>query len=382
MKLKNASLNELVDKVKRNNRKIILFGVGVIAQVVFQYISKRHELVKLILFAVDNDPSKIGTTLEIGGKVIPVRHSIELEKIGSEEYIILITSSHYEGIIQQLESMKNLINNECYILPVMFLSHLKIENTRIYKESKNPLIPKKIHYMWFGSKTLPKALQKCVESWEKLCPDYEIIRWDESNYDLNTNPYMKRAYELKQWGFIPDYARLDILFQHGGIYLDTDVELIRNLDELLYQSAFTSTEKWRVVNIGGCTGAVPKHPAIKSILDFRENVKFENLDGSLNRMASGYYDTLPFLNEGYQLNGINQCVNGMNIYTFDYFHPYDYVSGEMVLSKNTFSIHHFNGGWLDEKTKLLNKKARKEYSKLLTKMEENGDGKTKDNSQL
>ena len=94
------------------------------------------------------------------------------------------------------------------------------------------MIPKKIHYCWFGGNPMPEKDKKCIESWKRYCPDYEIIRWDESNYDVSKNRYMKEAYEEKKWGFVPDYARLDIIYNEGGIYLDTDVELVKNLDDL------------------------------------------------------------------------------------------------------------------------------------------------------
>ncbi len=117
---------------------------------------------------------------------------------------------------------------------------------------------------------MPEGSRKCIESWEKHCPDYEIVRWDESNYDVNKNRYMQEAYERQKWGFVPDYARLDILYHYGGIYIDTDVELVRNLDELLYQQAFCGVEKWGNVNMGNCSGAVPGHPMIKKMLEERE----------------------------------------------------------------------------------------------------------------
>ena len=100
------------------------------------------------------------------------------------------------------------------------------------------MIPKKIHYCWFGGNPLPELAIRCIESWKKYCPDYEIIRWDESNYDVTKNKYMYQAYENKRWGFVPDYARLDIIYNYGGIYLDTDVELLNSLDDLLDQKCF------------------------------------------------------------------------------------------------------------------------------------------------
>ena len=99
-------------------------------------------------------------------------------------------------------------------------------------------IPKKIHYCWVGGTAKPKSVQYCIDSWKKYCPDYEIIEWNEDNYDFSKNRYMKEAYDNKKWGFVPDYARLDIIYQHGGIYMDTDVEMVANLDDLLEYEGF------------------------------------------------------------------------------------------------------------------------------------------------
>ena len=100
------------------------------------------------------------------------------------------------------------------------------------------MIPKKIHYCWFGGNPLPPLAEKCIASWKKYCPDYEVIRWDESNYDCNKHPYMREAYNKKKFAFVADYARMDIIYNHGGIYLDTDVELLKNLDFLLANSFY------------------------------------------------------------------------------------------------------------------------------------------------
>lgn len=100
------------------------------------------------------------------------------------------------------------------------------------------MIPKKIHYFWVGDKPMPEKNKACIESWKKFCPDYEIIEWNESNYDFSVCKYMAQAYEAKLWGFVPDYARLDIIYQKSGIYLDTDVELLQSLDNLLNCKAF------------------------------------------------------------------------------------------------------------------------------------------------
>lgn len=350
MKLRNASIEEFVKIIKSQQKKIIVFGAGVIAQTVLGTICLETKLGNWIECVIDNDPNKWGNTIMLGKE--KVIYSIEklVEYRGNPNYLIVIASSHFQEILIQLENVQ-LGDVHCYILPIMYTSNLYTENKGVEEECKEILIPQKIHYMWFGSRDLPKELQKCIDSWKRYCPEYEIVRWDENNYDITKHIYMKQAYEKKQWGFIPDYARLDLLYEYGGIYLDTDVELVKGLDEMLHQSAFASVEKWNVINMGGGSGAVPKHQAIEMMLKEREEVQFINKDGTLNKMASGYYDTIPFINKGFLLNGKTQNICGMNIYGYDYFHPYDYMSGKLQITENTFGIHHFNGGWLSSKNK-------------------------------
>ena len=163
---------------------------------------------------------------------------------------------------------------------------------------------------------------------------------------------------------MPDYARLDILFQHGGFYLDTDVELLRSLDEMRYQSAFCGVEKWQVLNFGGCSGAIKGNAIIGEFLKNRQDIIYLKQDGSENRTTCGFYDTVLAMQHGYKINGTVQKIGDLNIYTSDYFHPYDYMSGRINITANTFSIHHFNGGWLSEELAEENKKACQEFEKL------------------
>ena len=227
------------------------------------------------------------------------------------------------------------------------------------------MIPKKIHYCWFGGNPLPDDAKKCIESWKKYCPDYEIIRWDESNYNVRKNIFLAQAYDTKKYGFIPDYARLEVLYEYGGIYLDTDVELVRNIDDLLYQEAFCSVEKWQGLNFGGCSGAIKGHKSLEPFLEKWSRRSLIRTDGTIDNTSSGLIDTSVALNAGYRINGNNQMVNGMNIYSYDYFHPYDYMTGKLEMTNDTHSIHHFNGGWLDAASKKVNEGTAAEYDALM-----------------
>lgn len=207
------------------------------------------------------------------------------------------------------------------------------------------MIPKKIHYCWFGNGQLPEKDRKCIESWKKMCPDYEIIRWNETNYDINKNQYMKEAYEAKKWGFVPDYARLDIIYEHGGIYLDTDVELIKNLDELLICEGFMGFEDGIHVNPGLCIAAEKHHDVIKKLMGIYDDRKFICDDGTFDLTPSPIMNTDMLIKMGLKTNNEKQIVDGITIFPKDYFCPKDYKSGKLNITDNTYGIHWFNASW-------------------------------------
>ena len=208
------------------------------------------------------------------------------------------------------------------------------------------MIPKKIHYCWFGRNPLPELAVRCLESWKKYCPDYEIIRWDEDNYPVSKNPYMQQAYEARKWGFVPDYARLDIVYQYGGIYLDTDVEIIKSLDDLLTESAFMGFEAADRVNLGQGFGAEAGHPLIAEMRDRYETLQFSNPDGSLNMVPSPQYQTEVLKRHGLQSGGLEQRILDAHIYPVDYFCPKNLETGKISITANTYSIHYFDASWM------------------------------------
>ena len=151
--------------------------------------------------------------------------------------------------------------------------------------------------------------------------------------------------------------------------MDTDVEMLKKPDDLLYQPAFCGVEKWGVVNMGGCSGAASGNQIIKAMLDYRKNEVFVRPDGSLNKEPSGAYETQPLVSLGLEINNRTQVVGDMTVYASDFFHPYDYMSGETRLTENTYSIHYFHGGWLDESVRQQRKKASIEFNQLLDRMQ-------------
>lgn len=370
MRLCGGTFAEMAVAIKRHGSKIVMFGAGVIGTSTTPAILENLGLVSLVVCCIDNDQSKWAKDIKVGQRKIRICAPDILFTLG-ENVVVLINISRYADAFAQLEQMECTKMMSCYIIPVMCIINFHNNGGKgIIQTSNIPAIPKKIHYMWLGGRNMPPGLQCCIDSWHKYCPDYEIIRWDESNYDVGKCIYMKQAYDNKKYGFVPDYARIDILYHYGGVYMDTDVELVRNLDDLLYQEAFCSVEKWQVINFGGCSGAVRGHPSLQPFLRAWEGREFIREDGTQDILSSGYVDTRVALDNGYVLNGRNQNVMGMNVYTYDYFHPYDYMSGKTETTDDTYAIHHFNGSWLDERSQAADKKTRRQFERLYRRLSE------------
>ena len=212
------------------------------------------------------------------------------------------------------------------------------------------MIPKIIHYCWFGGKPIPDWAEKCIASWKKYCPDYKIIKWDESNYDVTKNTYMRQAYEQKKWGFVPDYARLDIINSYGGIYLDTDVELVRNIDNLLQYKLFCGFESRRYVAFGLGFGSKKNHHILQEMMEEYDKTDFLNNDGKLNLLPSPAYQTKILLKNGLVCNGRTQHHDDYSVFSQEYFAPINAI-GFGNITKNTYSIHQYAATWHDEENK-------------------------------
>ena len=369
--LQNIAFESLGEYVKARKLRIVVYGAGMIGKIVIPDLIVRSGLLDYVDCYVDADIRKQGEYIRMKDKLIQIESPTVLETIAKES-ILFITNSNYGAVLSMLDEKAHLDNMDAVIIPIV--QAIEVRNRKdackvVLPSGSEDKIPKIIHYCWFSGKELPEYLKKCIESWKEKCPDYEIIRWDESNYDIHKNPYMEQAYQAEKWGFVPDYARLDILYNYGGFYLDTDVELIRSLDDLRNQGAFCGVEKWGNINMGGCSGAVKQHPMIGEMLAYRENIPFIYPDGTMNLETCGIYETRPFIEKGMKINNTTQRINDMTVFSSDFFHPYDYMSGETILTENTFSIHHFNGGWLTEQARQDIIKTMEKYKQMLKRME-------------
>lgn len=227
------------------------------------------------------------------------------------------------------------------------------------------MIPKKIHYCWFGGNPLPQLAIDCINSWKKYCPDYEIIRWDESNFNIEKYDYVKEAYEAKKYAFVTDVVRLFVLVKEGGIYMDTDVEVLKPLDDLLKLDAFSGFESDTKIPTG-IMAAKKGHKLFKELLNEYDNVHFKKEDGTLDLTTNVIRITNTCKKYGLVQNNKLQTVNGFTLFPKDYFCPKDLETRKLHLTENTYTIHHFDGSWLNEKERFINHKTAK-YRKHLPK---------------
>ena len=206
------------------------------------------------------------------------------------------------------------------------------------------MIPKKIHYCWYGGKPLPDLAKKCIDSWKKYCPDYEIIRWDESNTDLQSNQYVREAFEAKKWAFITDYVRLKVLYEYGGLYMDTDVQVIAPLDKFLNNRGFSGFENEHQVPTG-IMAAEAGNSFIEELLHDYDDKHFILEDGSQDMTTNVVAITKLAAEKGLVLNNQMQIIEDFTFYPSDYFCPKDSRSLKVYLTNNTATIHHFAGSW-------------------------------------
>lgn len=208
------------------------------------------------------------------------------------------------------------------------------------------MIPKIIHYIWFGDRPFGEIEEKCVASWKKYCPDYEIKLWNEDNFDLEgAGIYAQQAYDEKQWAFVSDVARLYVLKEYGGIYMDTDMEVIKPLDGFLTLPAFMGFEIETEISTG-IIGSEPHNPLIEEWYQDYANRAFIQEDGSHDRTTNVIRFTEILKEKGFSLDNTKQTSENITLFPRDYFSPKDYYTREIADTKNTYAIHQFTGSWL------------------------------------
>ena len=210
------------------------------------------------------------------------------------------------------------------------------------------MIPKIIHYCWFGKNEKSGLINACIESWKKYLPDYEIVEWNEDNFNVNCCDYVKEAYESKKWAFVSDYARLWALYNYGGIYLDTDVEVLKPFDSFLSTKAFTGFEA-NDSPITAVMGAQPELSVFYDLMQHYDGLHFVNDDGSFNLFTNTHAISDYLIENGCKQNGKKQTVKEITIFPQICFCPNNISRIWNKPSSKSFAIHHFSQSWTDDK---------------------------------
>ena len=212
------------------------------------------------------------------------------------------------------------------------------------------MIPKIIHYIWFGGKPYSEKIQHCIDSWEKILPDYEFKLWNEESFDIESVPFTKEAYELKKWAFVSDYVRVWALQKFGGWYLDTDVEVLKPLAPFENNRMILGTDENGYLT--ALMGSEPCHPYWQQILDHYAGMKFRNEDGSLNTVVNNTYLQDYLAKYGYRIENVRQSLKeGIEVYPDDFFHVVNHMSGQAHLTKNSTAIHWHTLTWCPPRTR-------------------------------
>lgn len=353
-------------KERIRGKRLFLWGGGNRGKLCYEEWGIREDVVEI----ADNDEQKWNKAWHTDSRILCVNRERMISDIctyGINNCILLITAAFYAmDIIDELDEVDCLSGLETY-LAVLVSEYYAPQEFEFTKGIQR--IPKKIHYCWFGGKEIPDRLKVYMGTWEQFCPDYEIVRWDESNYDVTKNQYMHEAYSAGKYGFVPDYARLDIIYSHGGIYLDTDVELCRNLDGLLCDDSFFAVEWEGSVNAGVGFGAVAQNPIIGDMLKVYENEHFIDKDGYMNLKPCHYYQSPVLKKYGFEITQRYQQIGGNVLYPCEVLAPVAAYSGAKRFTERTHSVHHSQVSWVPEGERAARARFR---NRIRSRLDENG----------
>lgn len=340
----NCSFFDFVSRMKEGKKSVICYGAGMLPLYIEPLLSE-YDLLSHIGLFIDGSPQKAGKVVPFQGKSVKIAMPDRLKTLDPKHNILLFTAEKYEEILTRIRNEIDLSCWECYAYPLLNLSYFK----RIPHEKlvcgKKSCIPKVIHYTWFGGGKKGELHAKCIESWKKQCPDYEIMEWNETNYDIHKNRYMEQAYGREKWAYVSDYARLDILYQYGGIYLDTDVELLECMDALLTMEAFVCFGEWPVPNSGSGIGCSKGNPIIKEMMDTREALDFIQEDGSDDPHTNSNYEMQVLMRHGFRMDFACQTKDGMTLYPPDVIAPVSVTGRDAFITERTIGIHYCNNSW-------------------------------------
>ncbi|WP_288186039.1 glycosyltransferase [uncultured Sporomusa sp.] len=353
--LYNSTYTDFIDELHSGSKQVICFGAGLVATAI-DHIFRKAGICERICCFIDSNPKKNGSYINVSGRDVVVQSVTSLLDMDLTDKLLLITCGVFESVINDLEKYEELCDLKCYLFTTINRSYIKevvaTDKFCITDYKKIPrvqLIPKTIHYCWFGGGEKSAIIQECLESWRRYNPEYEIICWNEDNYDVYQTSYMRQAYQNKKFAFVSDYARLDILYRYGGIYLDTDVEVVKCLDDLLYNLAFISYAEWPLLN-SAIVGSVPAQETIRKMRDEpRAAIDFINADGSCNLTTNSAYESAVLVQAGMRKDFTYQLITGMSVYPPCFFITNGLAGYNAAVDDRTYAIHHCQGSWTNGK---------------------------------
>lgn len=321
------------------NPRVVLFGAGSLTLAMFEAY-KDLALEAKVDYIIDNDKNKDGETMSINGKEIKLVTVESFSRLDYKDYVLLVMPVFFLDIVKQIDRLEIFDHVPAYIYA--FLMNMDEGGQFSIKHTKEMRIPKKIHYCWFGGNPIPDLYQRNIESWKKYCPDYEIIEWNESNYDIRKNQFMYQAYQRKAWAFVPDYARKDIIYNYGGIYFDTDVEVLKPLDELLYNEFFIGMDD--VANIAGGAGfgAAKGNALMKAFRDDYEGKSFADSSGRIIGRPCGVYETAFMVKHGYRPGNKCQLIEGGCVFPREVLCPISWIGMSDMYTEKTLTVHKYD----------------------------------------
>lgn len=349
--LRNTEYLDFIADVKNNERKIVCYGTGLVLFSAEDMFSESGIDRNISLF-IDGNQKKHEMRMLFSGRTIIIKGVDTLLTMDLSNTLLILTLETYEEVIDDLNQFRELDEFRCYIFSTINRSYIKYiaKNDFFcvhgYKERcGSERIPKVLHYCWFGDANPSDFMRKCIASWRDKCPDFEIILWNEDNFDVKCNNYVWQAYQSCKYAFVSDFARLDILYKHGGIYLDTDVKMLKSVETLLYHDAFISYNEWAVPN-SAIIGSVPGNWLIKEMRDSRSEVCFINNDGSYNLIINSFYESAALSKYGFRKNFTYQIIEGMAIYPPCFFVQIGkYGIPNAEIDERTFAVHYAGGSW-------------------------------------
>lgn len=344
MKIAGNSFGEFHDTAHR--KKIIAFGASDFLRVIsLNY--KELRLDHYIESVADNDVAKQGGHVMINGSMKPIVSPDSLQGYDEGSFAVLISSDVYAyEIYRQLETMLGGKDVDIFVLPLMISAHVDDAaggHMPTGRDGKDK-IPKIIHYFWFSGEKKDELSLKCIESWMRACPDYEIKEWNSGNYDVTVNPFAHEAYKQGKWAYVSDYARLDTVYKYGGIYLDLDVVLYRSLDILLKNDFFVGFGPIRDIE-AAVFGAAKGCALVKEMMEIYRDMEFDMATSmrlpNLQPLLLDHF----FEGKGFEINGKYQERDGIAIYPRDLFSAKNWFTGEYEATDVALGVHECAGGW-------------------------------------